>query len=132
MEKAMGTPRIMERDSLPLPEYKKEKILDIDLRSALLIEDGFEYQGKRFSLSTNAQINISALNQTRNDLTYPITYNTIDDTDTYDVVDATDMNAMYMTALATKKAVLDSGTSLKTQVRQASAKDEVDAVIDNR
>lgn len=130
--KDIGTPRIMERDSLSLPEYKREKNLDIDLRSALLIEDGFTYQGKTFSLSTNAQINISALNQTRNDLTYPVTYNTIDDTDTYDVVDAADMNAMYMTALATKKAVLDGGTSLKTQVRQATTKEEVDAVIDNR
>ena len=49
MEKAMGTPRIMERDSLPLPKYKKEKNLDIDLKSALLIEDGFEYQGKRYT-----------------------------------------------------------------------------------
>jgi hypothetical protein len=39
--KDIGTPRIMERDSLSLPEYKKEKNLDIDLRSALLIEDGF-------------------------------------------------------------------------------------------
>ena len=130
--KDIGTPRIMERDSLSLPEYKKEKNLDIDLRSALLIEDGFTYQGKAFSLSTNAQINISALNQTRNDLTYPVTYNTIDDTDTYDVVDAADMNAMYMAALAAKKAVLDGGTSLKTQVRQATTKEEVDAVIDNR
>lgn len=130
--KDIGTPRIMERDSLSLPAYKKEKNLDIDLRSALLIEDGFTYQGKVFSLSTNAQINISALNQTRNDLTYPVTYNTIDDIDTYDVVDAADMNAMYMTALAAKKAVLDGGTSLKTQVRQATTKEEVDAVIDNR
>lgn len=130
--KDIGTPRIMERDSLSLPAYKKEKNLDIDLRSALLIEDGFTYQGKAFSLSTNAQINISALNQTRNDLTYPVTYNTIDDIDTYDVVDAADMNAMYMAALATKKAVLDGGTSLKTQVRQATTKEEVDAVIDNR
>lgn len=130
--KDIGTPRIMERDSLSLPAYKKEKNLDIDLRSALLIEDGFTYQGKVFSLSTNAQINISALNQTRNDLTYPVTYNTIDDIDTYDVVDAADMNAMYMAALATKKAVLDGGTSLKTQVRQATTKEEVDAVIDNR
>lgn len=130
--KDVGTPRIMERDSLSLPEYKKEKNLDIDLRSALLIEDGFTYQGKAFSLSTNAQINISALNQTRNDLTYPVTYNTIDDADTYDVVDAADMNAMYMAALTAKKAVIDGGTSLKTQVRQATTKEEVDAVIDNR
>jgi hypothetical protein len=39
---------------------------------------------------------------------------------------------MYLTALSTKKAHLDSGTALKNQVRAATTHNEIDAVIDNR
>jgi hypothetical protein len=87
-----------------------------------------------FSLSPNAQTNILALDNTRDDpaLSYPITYNTIDDLDTYNVIDSTDLHNMYLTALATKKGWVDSGTNLKTSIRDAATKADVDAIIDNR
>jgi hypothetical protein len=117
---------------LTIDEHKVLKSREIDGRTGELISLGFAYATKQFSLSQNAQINISALNQTRDELTYPINYNTVDDLDTYDVVDATDMHNMYLTALSTKKAHLDSGTALKNQVRAATTHNEIDAVIDNR
>jgi len=121
-------------DTLTFDELKEARYIMIDNRTGELVSQGFSYAGKVFSLSQNAQINISALDQTRNDptLTYPITYNTIDDLDTYSVIDATDMHTMYLTALATKKGHIDGGSNLKAQVRAAIDINSINAIIDNR
>jgi hypothetical protein len=117
-----------------LPNYKSLRYNEIDRKTGELILNGFIYASKTFSLSYNAQINILALDETRNDpaLIYPIQYNTIDDLDTYSVVDATDLHNMYLAALSTKKGIIDSGTVLKTEIRNAQTEAEVDAIIDNR
>jgi hypothetical protein len=119
---------------LSLDDYKKLRYAEIDSRTGELVSQGFTYQAKVFSLSQNAQINILALDETRDDpvLTYPISYNTIDDMDSYSVVDSTDLHNMYLTALATKKGHIDSGTTLKNDIRNAANTSEVDAIIDNR
>jgi hypothetical protein len=119
---------------LTLEEYKQLRYNEIDCKSQELISNGFIYQSKTFSLSTTAQINILGLDEVRNDpaLTYPIIYNTIDDLETYDIIDATNLHNMYLSALATKKGILDSGTNLKNSVRNCTTEAEVDAIIDNR
>ena len=119
-------------DANDLDELRALRMAEIDAKTEELISEGFTYQSKLFSLSLNSQINISALNQSRTELSYPITYNTKDDMDAYSVTDATDMNNMYMTALSVKKAHLDSGSSLKQQIRDAADIAAVNAVIDNR
>lgn len=120
--------------ALNLDEYKACRFKEIDLKTEEKIKIGFSYQGKVFSLSQNAQINILALHETRNDpaLTYPIEYSTIDDLGHYDVQNATDLHNMYLTALATKKAWVDSGTALKDAVRNAVDEVSVQSIIDNR
>ena len=119
---------------LTLAEYKELRYKEIDNRTMELILDGFNYLGKVFSLSQNAQINILGLDETRDDpaLTYPITYNTLDDLDTYLVTDATDLHTMYLTALGTKKAVVDSGSNLKALVRDSIDANSVLLIVDNR
>lgn len=123
---------ITENDSLDT--YKALKYEEIDNRTDDIVSNGYVYQTKNFSLSSNAQINILALDNSRNDpvMIYPIKYNTINDMDSYDVVDADDLHAMYLTALATKKSIVDSGTVIKNQVRSCATRAEVDAIIDNR
>lgn len=117
-----------------LAELKSQKSEEIDSRTGELISLGYTYQTKQFSLSANAQTNILALFATKDHpaIIYPIEYNTIDDADTYFVANAADLEAMYLTALGTKKASVDSGTFLKDQVRAATTNAEVEAVIDNR
>lgn len=107
---------------------------EIDIKTESKIKLGFSYQGKVFSLSANAQTNILALDNTKDDpaLIYPIGYSTIDDSEHYDVLDATDLHNMYLTALATKKAWVDSGTALKDAVRAAIDENAVSLIIDNR
>ena len=121
--------------NVDLANYKALRYTEIDNKTGELVVQGFEYpasSGNIFSLSQNAQINISALNQSRDDVAYPITYNTIDDINEYSVTDVTSMHNMYLTALATKKASIDSGSALKAQIRAAIDRAEVDAIIDNR
>ena len=120
--------------ALDLNGYKDYRFTEIDSKTEEKIKLGFSYQSKVFSLSANAQTNILALDNTRNDpaMTYPVGYSTLDDSEHYDVLDATDLHNMYLTALATKKAWVDSGTTLKDTVRAATTYTEVQAVIDNR
>ena len=119
---------------LNLEEYKTCRYKEIDDRTGQLVLNGFSYASKVFSLSINAQINIEALNSSRNNpaLTYPISYSTLDDGAHYDVVDATDLHNMYLTALATKKSHVDTGTALKDSIPAAVDEAAVSAVIDNR
>jgi len=122
----------LKKDLTVLSELKEFRHDEIDTRTGELIALGFTYSTKQFSLSTNAQINLTGADNARTDLTYPITFNTIDDLDTYDVTDATDMHDMYLQALGTKKTHLDSGTALKDSIRAAADIAAVDAVVDNR
>jgi hypothetical protein len=130
----MSGKRFIEPDLTNLEELKQWRYDLIDARTSELIKEGFGYAGKQFSLSQNAQLNILGLDNAKDDpaIEYPIKYNTIDDLDTYDVVDAADVHNMYITALGTKKAHLDSGTVLKQQIRDAIDVDGVNAIIDNR
>ena len=121
-------------EALDLSGYKAVRFKEIDTRTEELIKQGFLYKGLVFSLSQNAQINILALHETRNDpaLLYPVAYSTLDDSNHYDVIDATDLHNMYLTALATKKAHVDTGTTLKNSIRDAVNEAAVALIIDNR
>lgn len=125
---------VSNHDPFDLAQYKYDKSQSIDDRTNELIMLGYIHDGVTFSLSIPAQTNLLALYTTRNEpsITYPIEYNNIDDSVLYSVPDAATIEAMYLTALGTKKAHLDSGTVFKTAVRNAVDKAGVDAVIDNR
>ena len=123
---------ITELDWLDI--YKKKKFDQIDKKTEDLISNGYTFAGERFSLSEDAQTNILALYATKDDpiLTYPVTFNTLNDLSYYEAADASIISAMYYAALATKKGYLDSGTALKNQVRSAATINEVDLILDNR
>ena len=117
-----------------LDSYKRTKFEEINERTAKLIEGGYTYSGFNFSLSDRAQTNILALYSTKDDpiLIYPIKFNTIDDLDTFEAVNASDIANLYYSALATKKSYLDSGTVLKEQIRAATTQAEVNSISDIR
>jgi len=115
-----------------LAEYKAFRVSEIDKRTGELIALGYVYQGVTFPLSQNGQINLLGMITTKDFLHYPIGLNNIDDTAVYQIQDATDLGNLYMTALGTKKAKLDSGTALKTQINAAIDESAVSLIIDNR
>lgn len=115
-----------------LINYKALKNNSIDERTGELIVAGHSYGGKVFSMSQNAQINMLGINESRDDITYPLSYSVIDNSETVDLVDATDVHNFYLNALGTKKSYLDSGNTLIDQVNASVDEAGVDAVVDNR
>jgi len=117
-----------------LVEAKKAKFAEVDARTDELIASGFTFASKQFSLSQNAQSRLMGINQVRDDenVVYPIKWNTIDDSDTYSIPDSATVLGFYLTAVGTYRTHVDSGTTLKDQVRAATTIAEVNAVVDNR
>ena len=117
-----------------LDSYKGQKLQEINNNTDELISAGYTYSGLTFSLSEKAQTNILALYSTKDDpvLPYPIVFNTIDDLDSFEAIDAATIANMYYSALATIKGRIDSGTVLKDQIRNATTVAEVDLIQDNR
>jgi len=123
-----------ENDVANLAAEKKDKTAAIDTRTDQLIALGFTYVSKQFSLSIPAQSKMIGTHQVKDDpaLVYPINWNTIDDLDVRAIVDATDLDAFYLTGLGTIRGHLDGGTSLKDSVRAAITIAAVQTVMDNR
>jgi hypothetical protein len=117
-----------------LEDAKHLKYNEINRKTEDIIGEGYVFAGKTFSLSANGQTNILALEVTKDspNLSYPVSFNTIDDSETFYIPDSETLHEMYLTALATKKSALDSGTDLKNLIKDATTIDEVDAVQDNR
>jgi len=117
-----------------LAEYKALKNTAIDERTRELIEGGFSYNSKTFSLSQEAQAKLTGINQirTEGDTSYPIKWNTIDDQDVESLSNAGEVLQFYKAAVSAYRGHVDSGTSLKDSVRAATTKAEVDAVTDAR
>ncbi len=110
---------------------------EIDLKTRELIAGGFTYppnSGQVFSLSLRSQAKIIATHNARVDplLRFPQRWNTNDNKGVVTIPSKEGLHAFYMTAMGTVRIHLDSGTALKDQIRAATTRAEVDAVIDNR
>jgi hypothetical protein len=124
-------------DAANLPEVKRERYADIDLRTAELIEGGFEFppaSGLIFSLSDHAQSNLLGMKTMLSDpaFTYPVEWNLKDDSSVFSIPDEATAASFYATAVGTVRAHLDSGTAIKSQIRAATSEAEVAAVTDPR
>jgi len=129
---------ITEADCLHV--YQTLKMNEIRIKTNELIAQGYVFAGKTFALSrnidgvymTDPQTNILALHTSKDDLTYPIIFNTIDGFDYFSCPDGATIEAMYLTALATKKAYEDSATLLVQSVTAATTRSQVENIIDPR
>jgi hypothetical protein len=122
------------QDFLDLAQLKELRWKQIDTRTNELIAQGFVFGGVVLSLSLTAQLRVEALDRVRNEVfvVYPIVWNSIDDSLAVSVANAAELHTLYLTALGTIRARVDSGSVLKEAVRAAVTKAEVDAVVDNR
>lgn len=126
-----------EKDAIHLDTIKRAKMDIIDSRTQELISQGFEYppsSGDYFSLSDAMQRNLSGLNQVKDHpaVTYPLDWNHRDNSGKTSLADASEVAALYLTALGTVRAHRDTGTALKDSVRAATTVDAVEAITDNR
>lgn len=131
-------------DAADLPALKEARYLEIDTRTTELIEMGFGYGGKVFSLSRQAQSNLLGVQASINKASrkgiltqfeaavFPLTFNTLDDSTSIDIATVNEFDTFFDVAFGTGKAHLESGTSLKEAIRNAATKAGVDAVVDAR
>ena len=132
------SPAWLAANPLPtLAQVKAKKLEDIDKRTKQLIAQGFEFpaaSGQIFSLSADAQRSIQGLNHARDlpEFTFPVEWNTEDDTGKISIADSATAHNFFLVALATYRGHLDSGTPIKDQVRTAATTADVDAVTDSR
>ena len=119
-----------------LTVHKQERFKEIDAKTSKLIALGFSHDNgngaKQFSMSNNAQLNLLGADIKRSDGVLPLTFCTIDDMDQEIFTTDTQLDAFFMSALTTKMTHLDSGSVLKSSVRDAANEAAIDAVIDNR
>jgi hypothetical protein len=113
---------------------KAAKALAIDLRTDELIAGGFPFAGIQFSLTIESQVRIEGMDRFRDDplCSYPISWNSLDDSQSLQIQNAATIHGLYLTALGTLRVRVDSGSALKDQVRAAATVAEVEAVVDNR
>ncbi len=124
--------KITPYDLTDVSSYKAFLIESIDIKTGILIREGFAYGNKTFSLSENAQNNLLGTVIKKDALTYPLDWSTKDDSEVYQIADATEMDTFFMSALGTKKAYQDSGTALKVSVQACTTIAELEAIVDNR
>ena len=113
---------------------KSNKIEEINQKTSELIYQGYQHLGYDFPLNEHDQTNLIALYSTKDDpvLVYPITVSTKEDLQQITLNNSYDVCAIYYAALASKKGHLESGLSLKNQVRSCTTFDEVQNITDPR
>lgn len=116
-----------------LPQRKIDKRAAIDERTRALIEDdGFEYEGKRYSLSTRAQAKISAYYNGRDAWKYPIRVNAKDDASFLMLAKKQDIEKFYTAMVSTIRTRIDSGDVLKDMVNASTSTEALEKVVDDR
>lgn len=134
-ELASGFPKMIEilvedlPDADTLEEAKEMKIAQIDSRTQELIFEGFSFAGLHWSLSINAQINLTNL-PTMPEFAFPLNMQDMDGT-AY-VLSYEERMDFYYAAMAAKNTHLQSGNALKTQVSELTNIEEILNFVDPR
>ena len=119
-------------DCCSLAIQKEARCLDVDNKSAELIEEGYLYDSQIMSASINHQCNIESMFIERSTLSYPVNYMNKSNTNYVTLSNATDIENIYHAGKTFKMDILVDGASLKVQINNASNQTELDAVVDNR
>lgn len=112
----------------PLETYKEKAYVIIDENTESNIFAGFTFDTKLFSMSLSAQINWSNLFFIPQAM-FPLPVMTKDE-QLY-LLDYSNLNAFYGTALSHKNTALQNGNNTKQQVKNATSIEEVDNIINN-
>ena len=111
----------------------EEKIVEIDKKTQEIIDKGFSYNGKVFSLSSNAQLNWLGLKlgDAENLVLFPVSITTKFDEE-YKIIDKDEMKVFYGMGLGYVKSIVDAGRDLKISAKAATSIEELNNIKDNR
>lgn len=105
----------------------------VDVRTRELISNGYLYDGCYFSVSEAAQIKLIALIQDVENLQFPFTLACLDDEDPpYSVENAAVLGSLLSNFRSHLQVCIDSGETIKAQIRAAATYSEAEAIEDNR
>lgn len=121
-------------DAAPLGNAKLVRTMQVDEKTPKLIEAGFTYASKAFSLSENAQRNWSRLmvRSQLGTLIYPVRISTTDSNIEHSLADAAEVQAFFETLDDAIQAHLQSGRDLKVRIQTAATQGALDGVTDDR
>lgn len=123
-------------DATNFSEQNPVRYEAIDSRTSELIAQGFAFppDGYIFSLSMESQANIHGIFTARNleGVTYPIHLLSLDEQGSVNLQNATDVEAFFLTAVGTIRALKDSGAALKDQVTASTTVEGLRAIVGNR
>lgn len=113
----------LDRDNIP--DYKQYLCDELDRRTQTTIAEGFVFDNVTFSLSQNAQINISNISNIP-EQAFPFVYLGKDD-EYYELSFANKMN-FYFTALGIVKNTRIANGAIKVQVKACTTTEELDII----
>lgn len=112
---------------------KAKRFAEVDARTDEIVAGGFTYlDGNRYSLSNEAQSRFLAMLVAKDFLTYPILYNSIDDLRELSLANGDEVLNFVFTAMGAMRSYLDSGTTIKDALRNATTEDEINTIVDPR
>lgn len=125
---------VVNNPTVQLQEAKQAKFEQIDKKTNEIIARGFTWDGVLLSLSLPAQTRLNGIYAMRDDPPggYPVIWNSLDDNSFVTLNNAVDTTSMHDAAGDRLRTVVDSGTVIKEEVRQATTVAEVDAIVDPR
>ena len=117
-----------------LDSLKAQRCIEIDNKSVELLKNGFEYDGRKFSLSMEAQINWLGLKAGAEDgvLQFPMTFSTLDECG-YTMQSASEVPVFFWGHMAaTRESILQSGRMMKAAIMECTTVEQMDAIVDAR
>jgi hypothetical protein len=123
-----------EKDNSTLEQYKTQRYQEIDAKTASLIYEGFYHNGKRFSLSQEAQFNWNSMVTMAQGgvLSFPARVSTRFDADEYYIQDISELMLFVGTAFAQVEKFITTGRRLKIAIGNANTYAKASSLQDMR
>lgn len=123
---------VSSHEAMTIQELKEARAQEFRQRTNAIIEEGFIYNSKKFSLSLDAQTKIIAMKENLGSFTFPFRWTLKSGTDTYSLSDSTEALAFHNTALEAYMFISTNEMYLTDALSLATTKQDVDAIIDTR
>jgi len=134
-ESEPGEPRIIRIPYTPpsLAELKSGRINDVDSHSIVLMQKGFTVSGVVFDILTDQERwKELMLAATSGIIPYPITVYGADKESSLALADLNAVKYFCGTYMTAREGVLAPGRIIKQRMAEATTKEELDAIIDDR
>lgn len=117
---------------ITLEMIKEWKIEAINIKTDVIIDNGFTYATKVFGFTEADQINYIGMIVLKDFLTYPMKVKCKAECEYYDIADANEVEIFGQTACGWKQSVYNSGWTLKDSVKVCSTIEQVCNIVDSR